>query len=620
MISSFIWVHLPFYLLPIYFSCYTVMRVIKHWRDGKERVHTSSGRLIVKIIATICCAILELVHVADYSPDVSYSTEEIIFRSCYFVVSGVSWLFSAVLVYFDYNRRLKSQWRGQRLYWILQFFTNLILLVLNIIYNEYEYSGSDFFKFDLIQIISYVFIVVICALLTYYSVFRPNDFSVITNEMYQKLNKSSFSFDDRQNEANDSEINFRVNITGYKIKQVMNSSSIHYSINVQINESVRTISRSLVDFEFLDKSLREQFAGRGFPDFSIIALRNFNVDERGQALCSYLTALCNVDYMTPDLLNFLQIEGNYRDILTYKYSQTINEPILLNESYPRAESNIQLYHYKPNHIPIEINLLSTHLQWIVRISIPSYRFEESTQAMDYYVKCEIPAIGFEKTRPYKFIDFSNLHKLMKKALQPTAMIQFPSKSFSLNKKGDKEVSEALRSQLEYYLTVVFNDPAYICREALDFIGCDVDLDQMLSLVPDCTYRITEQIAWEGEISEDSTHFIAYNVGIGKKSEGNLLEKEWKFLRRYREFDLLNKKLLQRQSSWMLKNYTLFKGRVFKDNTLPSLPGKKISPLSTLYEIEERRNGLEKYLEELLNNPLVTCSFAFREFIAEQGNI
>ena len=617
MISSFIWIHAPFYILPMYFVFYTIQRIIKHWRDGRERARMSSGRLVTKTIATICCAILELIHIADYSPNMNYTAEELAFRTCYFLLSGIAWLFSSILVYFDYTRRLSSQWRGQRLFWILELFTNIVLLGLNVIFQEFEYEGDDFYQFYLIQIFSYVLIMISCCLLSYYAVFRPNDFSIINTEVYYLLEPTPRPPQDEVSETRDSEIKFKLSITGYKIKQVMNSSIIHYNINICINETARTISRSLMDFEFLDKSLREQFSGNNFPDFFISSLRNSNVDERGQVLCAYLSALCCPEFMTPDLLNFLQIEDNYRDILTYKHMQAVKELSVTPESTPRSESTLQFYHHRPATIgPVETTIkASSHLQWIVKISIPSYRLEESTQSTDFYVKCEIPALGFEKIRPYKLVDFANLHKCMKKVLHPTNMIPFPSKNHSF---GKSDGMESQRSLLEYYLTEIYNDPAYICREALDFIGCDAELDEILSLIPDFTYKIVEEMCWEGGISEDSTHFISFPVGIGKRSEGALLEKEWKCSRRYREFDAMNKRLIQRQGSWMLKNYTLFKGRIYKDIAIPSLPGKKISPLSTHEEIEERKNGLEKYLQELMTNPMVTCSFAFREFIDEKN--
>ena len=618
MIGSFIWVHAPFYILPMYFIFYTTQRMIKHWRDGRERARVSSGRLVAKTIATVCCAILELIHIADYSPNVSYSAEELAFRTCYFLLSGIAWLFSSILVYFDYTRGLPSQWRGQRLFWVLELFSNVVLLGLNIVFQEFEYDGEDFYQFYLIQILSYTMTIVSCCLLSYYAVFRPNDFSVINSPpVYYPLERKPRPLPDEANISRDSEINFKLSITGYKIKPVMNSSIIHYNINICINDTARTISRSLMDFEFLDKSLREQFSGNSFPDFSISTLRNSNVEDRGQALCVYLSSLCCSDFMTPDLLNFLQIEGNYRDILTYKHMQAAKELHVASEFTPRSESTIQSYHYRPPAlVSSETNIkTSSHLQWIVKISIPSFRLEESTQSTDFYVKCEIPGIGFEKTRPFKLVDFANLHRCMKKVLHPTNMIAFPSKSNSFGKSDGMESQRAL---LEYYLTEIYNDPAYICKEALDFIGCDAELDDILSLIPDYTYKIVEDMSWEGGISEDSNSFISFPVGIGKKAEGALLEKEWKCSRRYREFDAMNKRLVQRQSSWMLKNYTLFKGRVYKDIQIPSLPGKKISPLSTHEEIVERKNGLERYLQELITNPLVTSSFAFREFIDEKN--
>ena len=411
--------------------------------------------------------------------------------------------------------------------------SNTLLIVLNLtVGGGYNYSGNGFYQFDLIQIASYSFSLLCCCLLSYYALFRPNDYLVISDDMHLKLHPK-YLIDDIENETNDSEIIFKVNITGYKIKQIKNSSIIHYNINISINDSVITISRSLIDFEALDKSLREKFSpiespNLKFPEFSITFLRNCNIDDRGQALCTYLNALCGAEFffMTPDLLNFLHIEGNYRDLLTFKHSQNIEER-LNSDSLPRAESSIFDY-YRPrlNNLPSDDTIHPTKLSgWLINISIPSYRFDETSQMIDFYVKCEIPSLGFEKIKPFKFTDFANFHKTLKKVHSSYFFLQISSKYYSPQLKNkDKDAIESRRAQLEYYLIEIFNDPAYLCKEALDFIGCDAEVNEILELIPDCKYKITEKMSWEGEISEDSSHFIIYTTGIGKKTE-KFLEKE-----------------------------------------------------------------------------------------------
>ena len=204
--------------------------------------------------------------------------------------------------------------------------------------------------------------------------------------------------------------------------------------------------------------------------------------------------------MTVELLDFLAIKGNYRDVLMFRHSQTIEEKLPNTEVLPRSES-LANHYYTPklSTFTMENNIFySQCLQWIVQISIPSYRFEEISQSIDYYVKWEIPSLNLAKIKPFKFKEFASLHKTLKRVVHPANMIQFPSKNYIRNlkdKNKDKDSIELRRAQLEYYLLEIFNDPAFICKESLEFIGCDAEVDDVLRNVPDYFYRITD-ISWE----------------------------------------------------------------------------------------------------------------------------
>ena len=605
----------------LYFIIYCAQRIVYHWRDGKERARTSGGRLIVKIASTISCSILEFIHMADYMPG-HFSEERFIIRSIYFATAGSSWMCSSFLVYFDYTRRLKSQWQGQRTFWISQLFINSGLLLFNILTGNYTYYGEVLYQFDLIQIISYSLSILLCLLLSFYSIFRPNDFSMVSADLFAKLKRSAMLFDDTDSGGLDEEIVLTASIAGYKSKEVQNSFFIKYNINITINEKKYCISRSLSDFEALDKALREKFPrvdfpNLKFPEFSVEILRKCNTEERGTILGKYLSFLCKDDFMTPDLLNFLQIEGNYRDLLSYKYNLLLEERYPNSDSVPRAESKFFGY-YSPNITPTE-DIDYPHIQglmWLINVSIPSYRYDEQSKILDYYVKTEIQALGSEKFRAYKFSEFCDLHKTLKKVLSPGPLLPFPSKNYGQSfTQKDKLAIEARKIKLEIYLSQILNDPAYLCRESLDFFGCDANLHQILDLIPSNTYRITEEMTWEGDISDDSSHYILFCMYIGKTSPNSTYEKQWRISRRYREFDVLHKKLVQRQGTSAIKNYLTHCGK--QAGPLPNLPPKTIAPLSTLEEIEERKRLLEIYIKDLLANPSVTCSFPFREFLREK---
>jgi PX domain len=621
--DAYIILHSTFLAWGTYFFGYSVQRIVRHWRDGRERVRTSKGRLILKIACTFLCAIFQFLHIADYLPG-KYSDAHLALRIVYYTISGISWLFSSVLVYFDYTRRLKAQWRGQRTFWLLGLAITLSLLVLSILTDSYKDTEAGSYQFDIIQITAYTLTIPITILLSFYSIFRPNDFAVISNEMYLKLKRPSLLFDDTTNKSLENKITLDINITGYKIKQVLNTSVINYNINVAVNDTTYGISRSLADFEALDRAMRKTFSincfpNLTFPDFNLEVLRKMNAVERGDLLCKYLKALCFSEFMTPDLLNFLQIEGNYRDLLSCKHNLMQEELIQNSDIAPRAESSSLTYYSPISHTVSVLSYLpSSILQWMISSNIAFYRYNEESQLFDYYLKTEISSLGHEKLKPYKFKDFLNFHKTLKKILSPCIPASFPSKNYNRSfLQKDKNAIEVRKTQLEYYFSQILNDPAYLCKETLDFIGCDAVLAQILDLIPPSTYKLAEEISWESDISDDSAHYILYSFTIGKISKDSKCEVQWKVSKRYKEFDALHKKLLQRYNSPYLKSYLLHIGKYQKDNQLPLLPSKTLSPLSTLNEIEERKRLLQIYMQELLNSPSVTCSFAFREFIDDR---
>ncbi|OMJ87315.1 hypothetical protein SteCoe_11001 [Stentor coeruleus] len=617
MVSYFVITHLPFILLPSYFILYTIQRIIRHWKDGKERARTSGGRLVIKLLATITCAIFELVHIADYSPNQNYSDGEIAFRISYFVLSGVAWAASSILVFFDYNRRLKAQWHGQRIFWILETPTNLALLLMNILVTDYNYSGVEFFSFSLIQIISYIVVTSISLFLAFLALFRPNDFTVISPNFPEKLEENFIVKDEGGIDKKLDEISLRISYTRYKIRQMQNSSLIQYKVNLNINTSIIHITRTLNDFEGLDRLLKSKFArgqihARSFPEFPTEKLRSSSINERGQALCEYLNNLLSIEFMTPELIDFLNIEGEYRDILTLKHSQLIGERLPNEETILRNESFSGNY-YSPYSTENTESFYgnSSRLQWIVKIRVLSHSQEDVSKEIDYYVKSKIPCLKFKHTKGFTIDDILSLHKAIKKQ---DLSIENPIKNYSILKNHVEDTVELRRMEIEHYLLEILNDPAFICKDALKFIGCDADLCSILDNIPEFSYTITDSIEWKGEIGEDSSHFIVYKVGISEKNTLSGIETEWKFSRRFREFFALNDRLIRRQSSTLLKNYLISKGKNTKDLNLPYLPGRSLAPLCTSQEIEERKIGLDFYIKELVMNPYVVCSYAFREFV------
>lgn len=612
-------VHYLFAVFTFYFLLYSFRRIALHWRDGKEKVITSSGRLVVKIACTVTCSLLALAHIVDYVPS-KYDKENSIARTVFFSLYSFSWLISSYLTYFDYSRRLPSQWQGQRFFWIFGLIANISLLSFNLSINLYNFQGSELFQFDIIQLLAYILSIILCCLLSSYSIFRPNDFSITSPELIKKLKRSTVLFDET---IENDDIKIKVSIIGYKIKQVQSITLLHFNINVSVNRLVHSISRTLADFEALDLCLREkfpksQFPNLKFPEFHKEALRKEDPSIRAKLLNTYLSELCCPDFMTSELLNFLQIEGNVRDLLVVRNSIGFEEKTPMSEDFLRSDSSLFNYHSTNLNLSNQDSGNLLNLKWVVDVTIPTYRIEEDG-SIDYYVRSEFVANKIEKTRPYKFKDFGELHKALKKIVSPGTVMNFPNRNYTKTLKSrDKEGIEQRKKQLENYISVLANDPAYISKEVLEFLGDSISLDEVYSLIPMFNYRIHGEGEWEGEISDDSSHYILYSFFIIKIKDK--FEIQWKIMKRFREFDALHKKLTQRHASPLLKQFLVETGKLRKDENiqaLPPLPNKRISPLSTLGEIVERKKMLEGYLIELFSNPAVICSYQFRGFIEDK---
>lgn len=609
MASEFILRYLPFIFLPAYFMVYTVFRVHKHWSDGKEPAQTSGRRFAAKLSLTISLSILQLIQIADYSPNQHYTLEEFIFRIGFYVFSAIAWLFSASLVFFDYNRRLKSQWKGQRIFWILELVSYSAILILNLTTGDYELSGAEFYRFTLINIAGYSLSVFFCFILTYFAVFKPNDFSIISSQMYYKLETKN----DESIRMTDDGV-FKINFTGYKTKVVSNLTVTNFKFSVKVNGDVQVISKTFQDFEILHKTLKSvpyQFTEE-LPELNYSKILSLSVHERGTELSKYLSQICISEFMTAELLDFLNIEGALKDNLLNKQLEIHDQEIHL-ERNSRSES-LCLDYFTPRLDPGAMDSIFTNssaIQWIAKVRIlkPS---SEISNDVDFCIKCKIPKLSFKNTIGYKLKDFSNLHKTLSKLFLPGSLY-FLNKSFpSQLKKSDQGQTEKIRMELEHYLLEILNDPAFICKEVLEFIKCDAEISQVIDIIPNIKYTIAEQASWENTISEDASHITLYKLRIIQKNFTENNEKEWQFLRRYREFDALHKRLSARHGSQLLKYYA--QKMKLSDFGIPSLPGKTFAPLSSNSDIEERKIGLINYMRELCENPLISCSYAFREFI------
>ena len=123
------------------------------------------------------------------------------------------------------------------------------------------------------------------------------------------------------------------------------------------------------------------------------------------------------------------------------------------------------------------------------------------------------------------------------------------------------------------------------------------------------YELIAPVKWEGEVGHDSREFINYKMKFRKSLCGKMCD--WEVSRRFKEFDALHKVLINRNTSFMLKEFIKADAA-----QIPALPAKSLAPLCSSEEIEARRAALELYIADLLRNPAVVCCYYFRLFIGE----
>ena len=598
--------HIPFFIVPVLFILIELHRIFRHWSDGTERTKFYASRLIIKILASILSSILELLHILDLNPQKYYQTTEELLRTTYFLTSAFAWLFGAFIIYFKYNRRIKSQWFGQRGYWVLTLFSNSGLLILNIFTNDYTQTSYPISSSLLIQTIICCFSIFISIVMSYFAFFYPNDFIVIRRE--KQFGEGLYPKDPGEERE---ETFVSVQMAGYKIKHHDSTTTVQYDIIVSLNGNTHKVSRTYPEFSTLHKTLLLSYASDPIgtlklPNFPNFLQKSTNMEDKTHLLGEYLQELCREKQFSAEVLVFLKLEGKLRESML-PYNNRLNDT--QNETIHRSESTVMGYFDpKPalNDI-LTISIPAYHLNWIIDIHIPTWKQAESH--IEYVIKSEIRVMSFESLTYSRFSEIFTLHKQLKKLHIPIP--PFPSKNFHQNLSSEE--LEIRRSQLEEYLGTLMNDPAYLTQCSLNFIECSLKMNRILNLIPSTNIYELVAMTWEGEIGTDSTPFILYrlkfNKTLGSKTQ------EWEICRRYREFGTLHKVLTGRNTSFLLREYLrdYLKSELIP---LPQLPGKSLAPLCTSQEIEARKRLLESYLMELLRNPAVTCCYYFRNFIGE----
>ncbi|CAG9318214.1 unnamed protein product [Blepharisma stoltei] len=627
----------PMLLIPFWFISYTIFRCRRHFSDGTDRTHHFSRNLTTKYICTFFMMIFCFIHVFDILPS-SYSTSEKTVRMFFFSSLGFAWFLSFYLVIFETRRRLRMKWSGHRSFWPINMVIHLIFAILQILETVTDFNNHEIIPIE--KIVTFLLAFGICCILAVYAVFRPNEFTLINNDplLYSRnMNQNRRTTVGRRKTVPEQEAEkklFTTSIKECKIKTENNKQVVYFHIIVTSGGRTHTVRRTYAEFDSLHKTLRlkfpvDEFPYLDFPSFPRFHQNSYNLDYRMKALNDYLQELCFPEFMAAVFLDFLEINGHERTECLEYHNKVVNEERHLsigsNDESGSRHGSVVANYYQPKFVYADeadtVQVPNYHLHSFINVKI--LKWIEERDHIEYAVQWKIPRLTQEGTIQKRFNEFYEFHRKLKKSLAPAGLPKFPSKNYLQNfRSQDSHALEIRKRKLENYLGHVLNDTAFLCQDVLDFINCTVDLESIWkSRLQGISYILHSPITWEGEVDKES-HFLLYSLNFSKLYKGRQLC-EWNIKRRYKDFNRLNRFLTKRLESPTLGNYIRFQQKLnitkprknsIEIQVLPSLPGKSISPLSSPGEIEARRKGLEKYMEELIAMPISAESFAFREFI------
>lgn len=372
---------------------------------------------------------------------------------------------------------------------------HIVFAVLQTIETISEDEGHSVIAVE--KIVTFILAFFICCVLASYSLFRPNEFSLMNTDplLYQTRNNNRIRRTTigrrRTMMASDDSPEIKLLTTSIKeckIKTENNKQNVYFSIIVSASGKNHTVRRTYAEFDSLHKNLRlkfpvDNFPYLDFPSFPLFHNNSYNLDQRMKALNEYLTELCFPEFMASVLLDFLEVHGAERACCLDTHNSIVNEErhlsIYSNESTMSRHGSFAVSYYQPQLTHTDetdaIQLPNYHLHSFINIKIIKW-IEESSH-VQYLLQWKIAKLSQEGTIKKRFNDFYELHKKLKKTLSPAQLPKFPSKNYLQNfRSQDSHALEIRKRKLEDYIGHILNDAAFLCIEALEFIGCPVDVE------------------------------------------------------------------------------------------------------------------------------------------------
>lgn len=607
-------------LSPFLFIIYALSRFRRHWSDGKEqRRRIYSKSLIAKFILSgsmIIVSILQGLTELDYE----YELYDIrIVKIVLFSSFTASWVMSLSMVIFENYMRLRMKWCGHRSYWPFNFVIYVVLFILEVCSQNGEIS-EYFYNYNLV--LDFVGIIE-CFGLTILALCKPNEFDKNKDEVSANLIKRArVSVGIRNSMPEDKGLAgaVLVSIKDYKIKVENNKKIVLYNITIKIKGEVYKIRRTYNDFDKLYKSIKksfpiEIFPYMVFPQFPVFTNMNFTMEEKTLYLNDFLVSLCCPEFMLEETLNFLNIQGPFREKLLEEHEEVLETEKGLQVpedgegSYTKSFISSQKVSIFEKSSKTHTNL---HVYFQVKISIP----ESVSNKKIYRLTWTAPGITDHTILDKRYKDFTHLNSVLKKTLSPAILPKFPSKSYVQNlRKADAQGTEIRRRKLEKYISHILNDPGFQCQDILDFIDCKLDINQIWEKKFNVEYDLSSPVGWEGELDGTSS-YIVYILNFSKFFNQEKVS-EWTVKRTFEDFTYFENFLAKRMKSPQLIKY--FKIHSEKIEDWPKFSAKNPTSLSNPNEIEVCRKEIEFYIEQLCQTPFINQAYAFKAFIDDSDS-
>lgn len=309
--------------VPIVFVIYALVRIVRHWHDGKCRKGSLSKYQICKYLLTLSqvCVNLSIIFLGiqlEAQDNDGKKLEKLMF--IYYSISCMGWTLSCVLCYFEYVRQLKMEWLGHRSYWPACFIMNVFFVIILSVDDEETGYREGMILYSLKSAIN--------LLLLLLAIFKPNDYQV---ELYRGSKSGAYNIiSDGENKFifsfhSESHLPIlSIQITNYKIKPDHNKNTIYYTILTKYRDLSFPSKRSYLEFHFLNVNLRSKLPqGKSiiFPNFPVFMSNHIPIDKKMQELSLYLSELSRLNLIDEELLEFLNIEEKPRETILTEVEQ-----------------------------------------------------------------------------------------------------------------------------------------------------------------------------------------------------------------------------------------------------------------------------------------------------------